>query len=83
MFRVGETRASVTKYAFFPVQDERRLPAHTFQGPLATPLEPLIASSVWGTRTWDIAWRYDIPSLFWPMFYSNDRLDETETPPHF
>ena len=34
----------------FPDQDERRPPAHTFQGPLAIPLEPLIASSVWGTN---------------------------------
>ena len=32
----------------FPDQDERRLPARTFRGRLPNPLEPLIASSVWG-----------------------------------
>ena len=31
----------------FPNPHERRPPAQTFQGPLATPLEPLLASSVW------------------------------------
>ena len=33
----------------FPDPHERRVPAPTSQGPFATPLEPLIASSVWGT----------------------------------
>ena len=32
----------------FPDQNERRMGARTFQGPLPIPLEPLMASSVWG-----------------------------------
>ena len=47
VFRVGETRASVTKYAFFLIKVNDDRPGMS-QGPLANPLEPLIASSVWG-----------------------------------
>ena len=34
----------------FSNQNERRVGTRTFQGPLARPVEPLIASSFWGTR---------------------------------
>ena len=49
LFRVGEMRASVTKYVFFLFWSKWTTTAPpSFQGPFATPLEPLIVSSVWG-----------------------------------
>ena len=43
----------------FPDQYERRPPSLIFQGPLPRPLEPLIASSVWGMTN-------VLPKLFFP-----------------
>ena len=49
LFRVGETRVGVTKYAFLSIKVPRALPSGRTVGALIQPREnPYAASSVWG-----------------------------------